>query len=107
MTRWWRIAAGRPQGENPAPLFGHERDPSAPSCLQRLVEPRIDPPGIAFVDLVAILGAEIGGRLDVALGVVVIVAGLRIDPPYRADHFAGEQDVVDRDHPGQEIDARL
>ena len=27
--------------------------------------------------------------------------------PHRADHFAGEQDVVDRDHPGQQVDARL
>src|ERR1700691_743763 len=75
--------------------------------LQRLVEPPIDPPRVAFVDLVAVLGTEIASRIDVALGVVIVMAGLRIDSPHRADHLAREQDVVDRNHLGQEIDARL
>jgi hypothetical protein len=49
------------------------------SGFEGLVKARIDPPGIAFEDLVAILGAEVPGRLDVALGVVVVMAGLRVD----------------------------
>src|SRR4029077_9294173 len=79
----------------------------SPLGFQCLVESRIDPARIAFVDLVALLGAEVPGCLDVALGVVIVVASLRVDPPDSADHFAGEQDVVDRDHLGQKIDARL
>src|SRR5580658_2080309 len=77
------------------------------SRLQRLVETRIDAPRVALVDLVALLGAEIARRLDIALGVVIMMSGLRVDPPDRADHFAGEQDIVDRDHLGQQVDARL
>src|SRR5208282_3612949 len=80
---------------------------SSASRLQRLVETRINAPRVAFIDLMALLGAEIARRLDIALGVVVMMAGFRVDPPHRADHFAGEQDVVDRDHPGQQVDARL
>src|SRR5579871_2734956 len=87
----------RPRGTTVLSTFG----------FQRLVETRIDAPGVAFVDLVTVLGAEVSSRLDVALSVVVIMAGLRVDAAYRPDHLAGEQDVVDRDHLGQEIDARL
>src|SRR5208337_2456797 len=65
--------------------------------LQRLVETRIDAARVAFINLVALLRRQVDGRLDVAPGVVVVMAGLRVDPPHRADHFAGEQDVVDRD----------
>jgi hypothetical protein len=51
--------------------------------------------------------AELRAGLDVALGVVVVEAGLGVDAAHRADHLAGEQDVVDRDHLGQQVDARL
>ncbi|CCD95517.1 hypothetical protein BRAO375_4360016 [Bradyrhizobium sp. ORS 375] len=74
--------------------------------LQRGVETREHAPRIAFVDLVALLGRQLGG-LDVALGVVVVEAGLRIDAADGADHLRGKQDVVDRDHAGQKVDARL
>jgi len=65
--------------------------------FQRGVEPRIDAPRVAFVDLVPLPGGERAG-LDVALGVVVVMAGLGIDPAHRADHLRGEEDVVDRNH---------
>jgi hypothetical protein len=61
--------------------------------------------GIAFEDLLP--HRHQVGRFDVALGVVVVVAGFRIDAAHRADHFAGKQHVVHRDHLGQQVDARL
>src|SRR5215217_725963 len=80
---------------------------SLPLCFQSGVEPREHAPRVAFVDLVAIVADDDRRRLDVALGVVVVVAGLRIDAAHRADHLAREQDVVDRDHRGQQVDAGL
>src|SRR5262245_46848396 len=65
-------------------------------CLEGRVEAREHAPRIAFVDLVAVVCGQRRGALDVALGVVVVEAGLRIDAAHRADHFAGEQHVVDR-----------
>ncbi|MNI46312.1 hypothetical protein D3C73_1007690 [compost metagenome] len=45
--------------------------------------------------------------VDITLGVIEIVSGLRIDPAHGTDHFGTEQDVVDIDDLEQEIDARL
>jgi hypothetical protein len=45
--------------------------------------------------------------VDVALGVVEVKPGLGVDAAHRADHLRGEQDVVDRDHLEQQVDARL
>src|SRR3954451_15459307 len=53
------------------------------SRTQHPVESRVDAAGIAFVDLVAVL-RRYGRRLDVALRVVVIVTGFRIDAAYGA-----------------------
>src|SRR3984893_5572594 len=78
-----------------------------PLRFERRVEAREYAPRVALVDLVLVLGTEDRRGLDVALGVVVGEAGFRIDPPHRADHLAGEQDVLDRDHLGQKVDARL
>ena len=50
---------------------------------------------------------ELRRRVDVALGVVEIEPGPRIDALHRADHLRGEQDVVDRHDFGEQIDARL
>src|SRR4029450_9401183 len=80
---------------------------SVPLCLQGRIEAREHAPRIAFKDLLAIFGAQHRRRLDVALGVVIVEAGLRIDAADRADHFAREQHIFDRDHLGQEIDAGL
>src|SRR5438309_11875709 len=71
---------------------------SLPLCLQGRIEAREHAPRIAFKDLLAIGGAQCKSRLDVALGVVVVESGFRIDAAHRTDHFAGEQHVVDRDH---------
>src|SRR4051794_35827488 len=58
--------------------------------LQRRVQPGIDPAGVAFVDQPALPRVEVERPLDVAFGVVVIVARLRVYAAHRADHFAGE-----------------
>src|ERR1700726_4185433 len=39
---------------------------------------------------------------DVALGVVEVETGLRINALDRADHLRGEQDIVDRHHFGEQ-----
>src|SRR6516165_9596120 len=77
------------------------------SCLQGQIETWVDAPCIALVNLVTILAAEVLCRLDIALRIVVVEAGLGIDPAHGADHLAGEQDVVDRNDLCQQIDARL
>ena len=51
--------------------------------------------------------AERRRGVDVALRVVVVLAGLRIDAAHRADHLRSEQDVVHRHDLREQIDARL
>lgn len=46
-------------------------------------------------------------RIDVALGVVEVIAGLWIDAAHCAHHFRAEQDVVDVDDFEQQVDAWL
>src|SRR5215831_14711307 len=79
---------------------------SASFRFQRCVEARIDAPRVAFVDLAARPGLD-RSRVDVAPGVVVMVAGGRVDAAHRADHLAREQDVVDRNDAGEQVDPRL
>src|SRR5262245_42248272 len=69
------------------------------------VQPRIDPPCISFEDLVAARLVQALHLVDVALGVVVMMTGFRIDALDRPQHFRGEQDVVDRDDLRQQLDA--
>src|SRR5438105_14540611 len=64
---------------------------SLPLCLQGRIEAREHAPRITFKDLPAIVSAQRWRPLDVALGVVVVESGFRIDAAHRADHFAGEQ----------------
>src|SRR3546814_6187490 len=45
--------------------------------------------------------------IDIALGVVEIVAGMRVDPAHGTDHFAAEQYVLVLDHIGEQVDPRL
>ena len=45
--------------------------------------------------------------MHIALGVVKVMAGFRVDAAHRTDHFRREQDVLDRDHLGQQVDAGL
>src|SRR6476659_2751266 len=70
------------------------------------LQARIDPHRVAFEDLL-LVGIRQLCLVDVALGVVEAEAGLWIVAFYRAHHLRGEQDVVDRHHTGQQIDARL
>src|SRR5204863_6632407 len=72
--------------------------------LQAGVEARIDAPGIQLEDLALLIVAQVE-RVDVALRVVPVVAGLGIDAPHRAEHLRGEEDVVDVDHAAEKIDA--
>ena len=65
-----------------------------------------DAPDVGLEDLRAVLVGQVGG-VDVAAGVVVVVAGLGVDAPHRAHHLGGEQDVVGGDHGQQAVDARL
>src|ERR1043165_9493799 len=74
---------------------------------ERLVEPGVDAAHVALVDLLAVGRGQRGRRVDVAPGVVEVVAGLGIDAAHRTDHLGREQDVVDRQDPDQEIDPGL
>src|SRR6202158_4309388 len=78
-----------------------------PLRFQCGIEAREHVPGVALIDLLLVLRAEDGRGLDVTLGVVIGKAGLGIDAAHRADHLAGEQDVLDRDDPRQKVDALL
>src|SRR5215469_11143815 len=69
------------------------------------IEP-VDAPRVDLEDLTAVLGAESKG-IDVALGVVEIVAGERIDAAHRAEQLRAEQDVVGRDDLEQHLDPGL
>src|SRR5687768_16090391 len=80
---------------------------SLPLGFQRRIQAWEHAARVAFVDHLLLLGRQDRRGLDVALGVVVIEARLRVDAAHGADHFAGEQDVLHRDHLGQQVDARL
>src|SRR5436190_12152959 len=64
-----------------------------PPCLQGRIEAREHAPRIAFEDHLAIVRAQRGCALDIALGVVVVETGLGIDAAHCADHFACKQHV--------------
>src|SRR5947209_3954431 len=92
----WREDSGSPQACQPPCAGGAAASGVAAGMTalgQELVEARIDPPGIALEDLVAVAFAEMPELVDVALGVVVIVPGLGIDSLDGADHLRREQDV--------------
>src|SRR5882672_9411501 len=76
------------------------------SSVTSAAQARVDAARVALEDLLLVGGGK-RERVDVALGVVVVVAGLRVDAPHRAHHLGGEQDVVDGDDLGQQIDAGL
>src|SRR2546421_3411670 len=82
--------------------------PPCPSSVlrQRCSEPRKYCQRIRLEDLGPIADAQPRG-VDVALGVVIVEAGLGIDAPDCADYLRGEQNVLDRQDLGQQIDAGL
>src|SRR6516225_6947357 len=63
--------------------------------------------GIALENLAPLGIAQPRRLVDVALGVIEVKTGLRVDPLDRADHLGREQDVVGRHHFGEQIDAWL
>src|SRR5436309_229139 len=71
-----------------------------------VLQAAVDAARVALVDLAAVLVAD-ADRVDVALGVVVVVAGLRVDAAHGADHLRGEENVVGGEHLEQEVDAGL
>src|SRR5688572_9555268 len=81
--------------------------PWPPTLAELGVEARIDAPCISFENLVAACLVESVEGDEVALGVLVMVPGLRIDALDRAQHLRREQDVIDRDDLRQQLDARI
>ena len=79
---------------------------SFPPSFQRPVQARIDAPGIALEHLAGIVPGQVQ-RVDIAFGVVEIMAGRGVDAPHRADHFRPEQDILVLDDVRQQVDARL
>src|SRR6476659_5289056 len=70
---------------------------SLPFLRERGGEARVDAPRVAFVDLGALGRRQLRGPLDVAPGVVVVVARLGGGRVVRNDHLARQQAVVERD----------
>src|SRR6218665_1984097 len=77
-----------------------------PAQLEPGIKPGEYAPHIALEDRMALVVAN-RQRIDIALGVIEILAGLRVDAAHRADHLAAEQDVPGVDHLGEQVDARL
>src|SRR4051812_29924867 len=74
--------------------------------LQLRVQAGVDAARVALEDLPAVLRRQVE-RVDVALGVVPVEAGLRVDPAYCPEHLGREEDVLDVDHVAQERDAGM
>ena len=69
-------------------------------------EPREHAPDVAVEHL--LLGRRVERRVvEVALRVVVVVAGVGVDAADGADHLRSEQDVVDRHDVDEQVDAPL
>jgi len=71
-----------------------------------VIETRVYPAGVALINLGAV-GLGQAGPVDVALGVVEVVAGLRVDAPDGAHHLGSEQDVIGVDDLKEQVDAGL
>src|ERR1700730_7335964 len=88
--RWFAIQHGRS-------LYGMD-------ILEQLPQPRKYLARVAFEDLAAVAVAQ-GQGIYIALRIVEIMPGLRIDSPHRAHHFRAEDDVVGGNHLEQQLDA--
>src|SRR5436190_4093455 len=66
------------------------------------VEARVHAAGIPLEDL-APVGLGESQLVEVALGVVVMMPGLGIDALHGSQHLGGEEDVVGRDHLGEQL----
>src|SRR6185437_2123806 len=95
-----RDGLGRPRGWRPRPPDLPRLGPGGPPA--RRAEARVDPAGVELVHLGAYLGGQ-AERVDVAAGVVEVVAGLRVDAAHRPDHLRAEQDAVRVDDREQQV----
>src|SRR5579859_5921847 len=75
--------------------------------LQVGIKTRVDFPCIRFKDLVAILAAQLRAGINIFLSVIEVFACFRIAPPDRPDHFGTEENVVNGDDLGHELDTGL
>src|SRR5260370_27398716 len=71
--------------------------------LEQLPQPRKYLARVAFEDLVAVAVAQ-GQGIEIALRIVEIMPGLRIDSPHRPHHLRAEDDVVGGNHLEQQFD---
>ena len=69
------------------------------------VEARIDAACVALVDLGLVLRAQACKRIDIATGIVEVMAGFRIDAADRADHLRSKENVVQWNDLEEQVDA--
>jgi len=63
--------------------------------------------GIALIDRVTLLRIEVDSRFNVTLGIVIVVACLRVYAAHGADHLRSKQNIFDWDDTREQINARL
>src|SRR5687767_3460289 len=68
---------------------------------------RVHPAGVALEYFLLVRRPEGLRSLDVALRIVVIMPGFRVDAAHRADHFGSEQDVFHGNDLEQQVDPGL
>src|SRR5699024_11352979 len=73
---------------------------------QERIETRVDSANVVLEDRGSLVGADVS-VIDVADGVIEVVAGFGIDGADRSDHLRSEEDVLRRDRGEQFVDARL
>src|SRR5579859_2300844 len=83
--------------------FGPTRSGRAPFEIG--VETAVDTARIAFKDLGLVRCTQGRKSVDIAAGIVEVIAGFRIDAADRSDHLRGKQDVFDGDDLCQKLDA--
>src|SRR5439155_25106287 len=66
---------------------------------------RIHSSGVAFKNLALLFSAEPRHGIDVALRIIEVMSGLRINASHGSHHFRSEQDVLDRHDLQQQLDA--
>src|SRR4029434_6943998 len=91
-TRGWRTASDL---FSSVTAFGEDR-----------IEAGVDAPGIAFEDEIEVFLAQGLDLIDVALGIVVMMSGFRIDASHCSHHFRREPYGADSHDPGQQLYAR-
>src|SRR6185437_10777837 len=78
---------------------------SGRALLKVGIKPAVNTARIALKDLCLVFRTQCRKGVDIAAGVVEVIAGLRVDTADRADHFRGKQNVLDGDDLRQKLDA--